>query len=153
MFETPETFMLLAEMDQNNRWVRMSKLIPWDMVEKKYAKEFKHTPFSRPAKPARMAIGSLIIKEKFGLSDIETIEMIAENPYMQYFIGLESFSKKAPMEASLLTWFRKRISPEMLSEINDYIIGRKTIEDKKNDPPDDPPPTGGNKGENIYHKR
>lgn len=147
MFETPETFMLLAQMDPNNRWVRMSKLIPWDMVEKKYAKEFKHTPFSRPAKPARMAIGSLIIKEKFGLSDIETVEMIAENPYMQYFIGLESFSKKAPMEASLLTWFRKRISLEMLSEINDYIIGRKVIEEKKKDPPDDPPPTGGSTGE------
>ena len=92
-------------------------------------------------------IGSLIIKEKFGLSDIETVEMIAENPYMQYFIGLEAFSKKAPMEASLLTWFRKRISPEMLSEINDYIIGRKTIEGKKNDPPDGPLPTGGNTGE------
>jgi len=146
MFETPETFMLTAEMDPNNRWVRMSKLIPWDMVENRYAKEFKYTPFSRPAKPARMAIGSLIIKEKFGLSDIETVEMIAENPYMQYFIGLEAFSKKAPMEASLLTWFRKRISPEMLSEINDYIIGRKTIEEKKDDPPDDPPRSGGNAG-------
>lgn len=152
MFETPETFMLLAQMDPNNRWVKMSKLIPWDMVEKKYAKEFKHTPFSRPAKPARMAIGSLIIKEKFGLSDIETVEMIAENPYMQYFIGLESFSKKAPMEASLLTWFRKRISPEMLSEINDYIIGRKVIEEKKKDPPDDAPPTGGNTGEDDQNK-
>ena len=146
MFEAPENFLMLTGLDPNNRWVRMSKLIPWDMAEKKYAKEFKHTPFSRPAKPARMAIGSLIIREKFKLSDIETVEMIAESPYMQYFIGLESFSKKAPMEASLLTWFRKRISPEMLSEINDYIIGRKVIEEKKQEPPDDPPPTGGNTG-------
>jgi len=152
MFETPETFMLLAEMDPNNRWVKMSKLIPWDMVEQKYAKQFKNTPFSRPAKPARMAIGSLIIKEKYVLSDVETLEMIAENPYMQYFIGLESFSNKAPIEASLLTWFRKRISPEMLSEINDYIIGRKVIENKKK-PPDDLPPTGGSTGdESIPNK-
>jgi hypothetical protein len=91
-----------------------------------------------------MAIGSLIIREKFKISDVETVEMIAENPYMQYFIGLECFSKKAPMEASLLTWFRKRISPEMLSEINDYIIGRKVIEEtEKKDPPDDTPSAGG----------
>lgn len=103
MFETPETFMLLSELDSSNRWVKMAKLIPWDMVKEKYAKQFKNTPFSRPAKPARMAIGTLIIKEKYGLSDVETVEMIAENPYMQYFIGLESFSKKAPMDASLLT--------------------------------------------------
>ena len=147
MFEVPENFLMPTGLDPDNRWVRMSKLIPWDMVEKRYAKQFKNTPFSRPAKPARMAIGSLIIREKFGLSDIETVEMITESPYMQFFIGLESFSKKAPMEASLLTWFRKRISPEMLSEINDYIIGRKVIEeDKQKDPPDNPPPTGGNTG-------
>ena len=152
MFEAPENFLMPTGLDPNNRWVRISKLIPWDMIEEKYAKQFKNTPFSRPAKPARMAIGSLIIKEKFGLSDIETVEMIAESPYMQYFIGLESFSKKAPMEASLLTWFRKRISPEMLSEINDYIIGRKVIEEKKKDPSDDPPPTGGNKGKDENGK-
>ncbi len=69
----------------------MSKLIPWDKAEEKYAKHFKDTPFSRPAKPARIAIGTLIIKEKYELSNIETVEMIAENPYLQYFIGPELF--------------------------------------------------------------
>jgi transposase, IS5 family len=148
MFEAPENFLMPTGLDPNNRWVIMSKLIPWDMVERKYAKQFKNTPFSRPAKPARMAIGSLVIKEKFGLSDVETVEMIAENPFMQYFIGLESFSKKAPMEASVLTWFRKRISTEMLSEINDYIIGRKYAEeDEENDPPNDMTPAGTNPAE------
>ena len=35
-----------------------------------------------------------------------------------------------------MTWFRKRISAEMLSEINDYIIGRKVIgETEKKDRP------------------
>jgi transposase, IS5 family len=136
MFETPENFMMLSALDPNNRWVKMSKLIPWDLIEEKYAKSFKETPFSRPAKPARMAIGTQIIKEKYVLSDDETVEMITENPYLQFFIGLESFSNKAPMEASVLTLFRKRITPEMLAEINDYIIGRKKKEDDdENDPP------------------
>lgn len=135
MFETPGNFMMLSGLDLNNRWVRMSKLIPWDLVEEKYAKNFKETPFSRPAKPARMAIGAQIIKEKYVLSDDETVEMITENPYLQYFIGLEYFTNQAPMEASVLTLFRKRITPEMLSEINDYIIGRKKKEDDdENDP-------------------
>lgn len=137
LFERPENFMMLSGLNPNNRWVRMSKLIPWDKVEEKYAKHFKDTPFSRPAKPARMAIGTLIIKEKYELSDIETVEMIAENPYMQYFIGLESFSNKAPMEASVLTLFRKRIKPQMLSEINDYIIGREELDDEDENPPSD----------------
>jgi hypothetical protein len=81
-----------------------------------------------------MAIGTQIIKEKYVLSDDETVEMIAENPYLQYFIGLEAFSNKTPMEASVLTLFRKRITPEMLAEINDYIIGRKKKDDDENDP-------------------
>lgn len=148
MFEKPEAFMMLSGLDPNNRWIKMSELIPWDMIEEKYAKNFKETPFSRPAKPARMAIGTQIIKEKYVLSDDETVEMITENPYLQYFIGLESFSNKAPMEASVLTLFRKRITPEMLSEINDYIIGRKVIgEMEKKDPPDEPPAAGGGKKE------
>ncbi len=135
MFEKPETFMMMSGLDPNNRWVKMSAMIPWDMIEEKYAKHFKETPFSRPAKPARMAIGTQIIKEKYVLSDDETVEMITENPYLQYFIGLEYFTNQAPMEASVLTLFRKRITPEMLSEINDYIIGRKKKEDDGNNDP------------------
>ncbi len=111
MFETPGNFMMLSGLDPNNRWVRMSKLIPWDLVEEKYAKNFKETPFSHPAKSARMAIGTQIIKEKYVLSDDETVEMITENPYLQYFIGLEYFTNQAPMEASVLTLFRKKITP------------------------------------------
>ena len=148
MFETPGNFLMLSGLDSSNRWIRMSRLIPWDMVEEKYAKHFKNTPQSRPAKPARMAIGTLIIKEKYGLSDVETVEMIAENPYMQYFIGLESYSNKAPMEASVLTLFRKRITPEMLLEINDYIIERNTTDDEDNDPPSSGKTDGNTDSEN-----
>ena len=135
MFETPQNFMMLSGLDPNNRWVKMSKLIPWDLVEEKYAKSFKETPFSRPAKPARKAIGTQIIKEKYVLSDEETVEIITENPYLQYFIGLEHFTNQAPMEASVLTLFRKRMTPEMLAEVNDYITGRAKKDDDNNDPP------------------
>ena len=32
------------------------------------------------------ALGALIIKEKLGISDRETIEQIKENPYLQYLL-------------------------------------------------------------------
>jgi IS5 family transposase len=38
-----------------------------------------------------MALGALIIKEKCGFSDRETVEQIMENPYFQFFIGLERY--------------------------------------------------------------
>lgn len=144
MFETPENFMMLSGLNPSNRWVKISRLIPWNLIEEKYAENFKGTTPSRPAKSARMAIGTLIVKEKLGLSDIETVEMITENPYLQYFIGLDAFSSTAPMEASVLTLFRKRITPEILSEINDYIIERKERGDQDDDPPSGLGKTDGN---------
>ena len=62
--------------------------------EKDYAQNFTEKT-GAPAKPFRMALGSLIIKEKCGLSDEETVEQIRENPYLQYFIGLERYQDKA----------------------------------------------------------
>lgn len=39
----------------------------------------------------RIVIGSLIIKHKLSISDEETVLLIRENPYMQYFLGLDEF--------------------------------------------------------------
>ena len=51
---------------------------------------------------------ALIIKDKLGISDREIVEQIKENPYLQYFIGLESYSNQATFDASMLVHFRER---------------------------------------------
>ena len=53
-----------------------------------------------------MALGALIIKEKLGTSDRETVEQIQENPDLQYFIGLSEYSNKEPFEPSMMVYFR-----------------------------------------------
>ena len=53
-----------------------------------------------PAKSFRMALGALIIKEKLGISDRETVEQIRENPYLQYFICQSSYSNELPFDPS-----------------------------------------------------
>jgi len=75
------------------------------------------------AKPVRMALGALIIKERCGFPDEELVEQIKENPYLQYFIGLTKFQKKAPFDPSLMVHFRKRFSAKILQEINEIICG------------------------------
>ncbi|OUL22363.1 hypothetical protein BV372_30750 [Nostoc sp. T09] len=55
-----------------------------------------------PAKSFPMVLEALIIKEKLGISDRETVEQIKENPYLQYFIGMSSYSNEAPFNASIL---------------------------------------------------
>lgn len=55
----------------DNRWVKLAQIIPWEEIEKKYAKLFAET--GNPAKPLRMALGAVIIKERCRFSDEETV--------------------------------------------------------------------------------
>ena len=77
-----------------------------------------------PAKSFRMALGALIIKEKLGISDRETVEQIRENPYLQYFIGESCYSNKVPFDPSLFVHFRERIKVDIVNKINQEIVRR-----------------------------
>jgi hypothetical protein len=110
-----------GKLAEDNRWVIMAKLIPWAEVEEEYAKNFTII-LGAPAKPSRMALGALIIKEKLGISDRETVEQIRENPYLQYFIGLNSYRNEAPFEASMLVHFRQRLDVDLVNKINIKMV-------------------------------
>lgn len=120
---TPDNFNLPFEgkLSPNNRWVIMAELIPWAEFEEEYGKIFSQTT-GAPAKPFRMALGALIIKEKLGTSDRETLEQIKENPYLQYFIGLSSYSNEEPFESSMMVHFRQRIDSKIVNKINQKIV-------------------------------
>ena len=121
-----------------NRWVIKASTIPWDAIEERYASLFpSHT--GPAAKPLRMALGSLLIQKKYGLSDRELVEEIKENPYLQFFIGLPGYRDEAPFVPSLLVEFRKRLNEKVLAEINEMII--------EFNKPTDPPPKGGKRSE------
>jgi len=119
----PDSFELPFEgkLSQDNRWVIMANLIPWDEFEEEYAKNFS-SDMGAPALPFRMALGSLIIKERLGISDRETVEQIKENPYLQYFIGQTYYSNEAPYDASLLVRFRERINANLVNQINERTV-------------------------------
>lgn len=81
-FKTP----FEANLDKNNRWVKLAQLLPWDdMAKVYYSKMCKDN--GAPSVDARIVIGAMIIKHKQKLTDRETIEYIRENPYVQYFWG------------------------------------------------------------------
>ena len=105
-----------GKLSQGNRWVIMANLIPWDEFEEEYAKNFS-IDMGAPALPFRIALGALIIKEKLGISDRETVEQIKENPYLQYFIGCNAYSNEAPFDASLLVKLRKRIKAPLVNQV------------------------------------
>lgn len=109
------------KMNGKNRWVKKAEMIPWDKIEEKYAKLFP-SGTGMPAKPLRMALGSLLIQKQYGFSDEELVKQLRENPYYQYFIGMPGYEDKYPFVPSLLVEFRKRLSEDILIEVNEIII-------------------------------
>ena len=109
------------QMNPDNRWVKKAEMIPWETIEAEYAKLFPSRT-GMPAKPLRMALGSLLIQKQYHYPDEELVEQIRENPYYQYFIGLSGYEDKIPFVPSLLVEFRKRLSEDVLNEINEMII-------------------------------
>ena len=84
-----------GQLSPDNRWVKLARLIPWAEFETNYSKSLKGTGDGPPAKSVRVALGALIIKERLGSSDRETVEQIRENPYLQYFLGFKEYREKA----------------------------------------------------------
>jgi IS5 family transposase len=57
---------------------------------------------------------------------------------------MPEYKDELPFEASLMVHFRKRLTPEILGEINEMIIVK--AEKKLETPPDEEEPTPPNKG-------
>ena len=121
------------KMNPENRWIKRAHMIPWFAIEDRYADLFPSNT-GMPAKPLRMALGSLIIQKQYEYSDRELVEQLTENPYYQFFIGLPGYQQEPPFVPSLLVEFRKRLTAEILDEINEMIIEFNN--------PDDEPPSG-----------
>lgn len=117
-FEFPTGFSLRPD----NRWVILALIIPWDEFEIIYIQSLADSGMGAPAIPARVVIGALIIQTILDLTDRELVEQIRENPYLQFFIGIEVFRHEAPFNPSSLVNFRKRLNADLLSAINEIVI-------------------------------
>jgi len=131
-----------GKLDACNRWVKMAELMPWDMIEDIYAKTFKDSNTDgRPPIAARIAFGALYIKENEGFPQERTMQHIAENVYMQYFLGLTEFNPQPLFDSSMLSRMAARFTKEDMKKINEELYRRSRPE--KEAPPDDEPPSGG----------
>jgi len=116
-FETP----FFQKLSRTNRWVVLAEKIPWDEICNVYTKQVGINHTGRPPISPRIVIGSLIIKHMCNLDDRETVAQIAENMYMQYFLGYSSFNPEPPFDASLFVEFRSRMGIEQINVINERI--------------------------------
>jgi hypothetical protein len=119
--EFPDFYLPFSgQLDPENRWIHLARLVPWQLAEEIYLADLCED-FGAPIVSARTALGALLVKERLGLTDRETVEAIQENPYLQYFIGLEEFTQDKPFDASLMVDFRKRFGEEGMQRIAEAI--------------------------------
>lgn len=136
------------ELSADNRWVILANLLDWDGLASIYAQAMSSTQGS-PSIDARIVIGALIIKHLENKDDRGTIEIIQENPYMQYFIGLDGFTTKRIFDPSLFVHIRKRLSKELIDKMNQLVIEKSiaieagqtaTTQSKQQQQDDEEPP-------------
>lgn len=103
-----------GELAEQNRWVRLAEAIDWDAFEQEYSTLF--AAGGKAAIPARMAYGSLIIRAAYHATDRQTIALVRESPYLQYFLGFETFTDHVPFSPRSMERFRTRIPAEKVRE-------------------------------------
>lgn len=102
-----------GRLDESNRWVKLAAALDWPRLEAEYAGNF--AAGGKEALPVRLAFGSLVVRQALGLSDQQTILLLQESPYLQYFIGMTEFDNRVPFSARSLRTFRQRIPHEELA--------------------------------------
>jgi len=120
------------ELNQSNRWIQLGFHLPWDALVKIYISKFsdKH---GTPSTNARWIIGSLIIKHVLNLSDEETLQIISENPYMQFFLDCNSFNPKFLFSPTIFVDIRKRLGNDVFNQFSDELISISFPEKIKKD--------------------
>ena len=73
---------------------KLAKRIPWHELENHFADLYHQT--GRPAKPIRLMVSLLIVKQLYNLSDETIVERWMENPYVQFFSGERVFQWQFP---------------------------------------------------------
>jgi len=140
-FRTPFQARLL----EDNRWVQLSKVVPWDKFASAYM-SMMTVDFGRPGISPRIVLGALIIKHMENLDDRGVIFAIQENIYMQYFIGLEEFTPDPVFDPSLFVDIRKRVGQKTFDNLTVDLIKsvsqekdkRHNKKNKKDDDVDEP---------------
>ncbi len=112
------------DLDRGNRWFILRELTPWDELAQVLMKSMSDQ--GRASIDLRYVLGVLIIQSMENLTDEGVLQAVQENIYMQYFIGLPSFTTQPLFTPELLVTIRKRLGETGSVEFNEVILNHKT---------------------------
>jgi len=102
-------------LDSNDPLVALADTINWEQFDNSFEKYYSDN--GRPAKPIRLMVGLLILKQLENLSDENMVLQWKRNPYYQYFCGMTEYQPALPCDSTDLVYFRKRIGTEGVEKI------------------------------------
>src|SRR5271157_61765 len=103
------------QLDPRQPLKQLADTLPWLEFEQAFGKYYSEE--GRPAKPVRLMVGLLLLKQMFNQGDETVVAAWVQNPYWQYFCGMSEFQWQPPCDPSDLVYFRQRIGEAGMQRI------------------------------------
>jgi IS5 family transposase len=120
---------LAEQLDPRQPLKQLADALPWPQFEQVFGKYYSSE--GRPAKPVRLMVGLLLLKQMFNQGDETVVAAWVQNPYWQYFCGMSEFQWQLPCDPSDLVYFRARIGQagvERILKVSARMHGDKAQE-------------------------
>jgi IS5 family transposase len=108
-------------LDKTHALYQLANRLNWEYLIKELGAFYSEGP-GRPEIPIRVIAGLHYLKYLENESDESVVEKFCENPYWQYFCGLETFQHKLPCHPTTLIKWRKRIGEKGVEKLLSHTI-------------------------------
>jgi IS5 family transposase len=108
-------------LDKKNGLYQLADRLNWDYLTQELGPYYAEGP-GRPEIPIRVIVGLHYLKYLENESDESVIKKFCENPYWQYFCGMETFQHQLPCHPTTLVKWRKRIGEKGVEKLLSHTI-------------------------------
>ena len=108
-------------LDKKHALYQLADRLNWDHLIEGFGPYYSEGP-GRPEVPIRIIVGLHYLKYLENESDESVVEKFCENPYWQYFCGLETFQHKLPCHPTTLVKWRKRVGEKGVEKLLSHTI-------------------------------
>ena len=103
-------------LDPQHSLYMLAEVINWPVFDEQFGPLYADS-VGRPALSTRLMVALHYIKHLYDLSDDLVLAGFLENPYWQFFCGMEYFQHKLPCDPTSLVKWRKRVGAEGIEQL------------------------------------
>jgi IS5 family transposase len=108
-------------LDKTHALYQLANRLNWDYLEKELGVYYAEGA-GRPEIPIRVIAGLHYLKYLENESDESVVEKFCENPYWQYFCGLETFVHQLPCHPTGLVKWRRRLGEKGVEKLLSHTL-------------------------------